>query len=248
MGEADAVTIALESDFLDCYDHWFERRERARRIWIRHTARGPVRRAAIREMERAGLAVPEHGTVRELERRLGGEAGLVVYVDEGAHRGEGKRRMRAADAMRAYAGHYATRFVESAALGGRAVSLRYLQIGGLCWWLRYEGRGGADVWMSNAAPEVEVTLLGNAQPAERVGYEALAGRYPLFAVDHVLDGARLLAVDLNTAPQIRGTGVERMVRPRCLHAEVVAALEALPAAVPGPGSEMGVRAGGEERR
>lgn len=197
-----AGRVQLLSDFLDYYDHWFDLEgEMFRRV----SSDGMGRREMLQYLSSLGLKTPPFGTVRELwesqddfYRQIWD---VVVYLDERAHRGEGKVRLPMADAVRQYPERFATLYIPSTPLV--AVSWRYLQVGDKVFWLEY---ASAD-WRSNYG-KVEIKVLSR----ERDGYHPKI-RLPLFAVDFVV-ADRLYAVDFNIAPQIRGTGVEDLLPAR----------------------------------
>ena len=157
-------------------------------------------------LKRVGLEVPIHGIVQEMYARMEeyeretveSTMDLVVYLDEMAHRGEGKIRLGFKEAQDAYPNRFASMYIHPPQ--DLAQSTRYLAVGDRAFWLWYES---VDDWRSNCG-DVRIAVLG----------EEKAGRYPipfaLYAIDFVPIGKQnaRLAVDFNVAPGIRGTGVE----------------------------------------
>jgi len=212
--------VAINSDFIDFYDHAFYPRAAADLVWDRRSRNQMSKADQFALLENLGFKVPEHGTVvdlynlfREKFPEFGDELfelytatiNVVVYLDPFAHRGEGKILTTLADALREHPHLYCSRFVETAPQLPTmqcATSYRHLQIGRRSFCLRYTGFGS---WMSNHAEEVEVEFL----------FEGYEGRgplsshvpYPVFAIDMVQSGPWLYAVDFNTAPGIDGTGI-----------------------------------------
>ncbi len=221
--------VAIVSDFIDYYDHAFCPRYEAEVVWDRRSRNDMSKADQFALLEKLGFKVPEHGKVSDVYTKLRekflpacrGQSGrgftpeifnlyaetirVVVYLDEFAHRGEGKILTTLGDALREYPYLYCSRFVESEpSFPGieYATSYRHLQIGRRSFCLRYGGFGS---WMSNHAKEVEVEFL----------FEGYEGRgplsshvpYPVFAIDMVQSGPWLYAVDFNTAPGIDGTGI-----------------------------------------
>lgn len=161
----------------------------------------------FRLFESLGLGVPRYGLVRELAAALAPEVlglrapdeiqtdlRLVVYLDEFAHRGEGKRLLPLAEAVRSYPEHYASVFHPPV---GPAVTFRLVRLGRLAFWLRQEGQG--DTWRSNQR-DVERVLsrqpAGTPHPIPRV----------LWAIDFLSTAGGLLAIDFNTAPELSTLG------------------------------------------
>lgn len=196
------MRVKLVSDFVDYYDHWFDREGE---VFRRVSSDGMSRRQMLAYLNSLGLKTPPFGTVRELWSRYGELdrqiLSVVVYLDETAHRGEGKIKLPVAEAVRRYPDHLATVYIPSTPQG--AVSWRYLQVGAKVFWLEY----ASGDWRSNYGG-VEIRVLSR----EKDGYHSKI-HLPLFAVDFVA-AERLYAVDFNVAPQVRGTGVEKLLPAR----------------------------------
>jgi hypothetical protein len=209
--------MKLVSTFHDYYDPFFDGRGR---VFERTGGNvGPPKREQFSLLTAAGYMVPPHGTVGEI---LGGwwdgeqkwVKHVVAYTNEQAHCGEGKVvfgegqlksnpdmgapggdrfwRERALYCS-AFVGDYYQRF-------GRGCSVRRLQVGPHVFWVEYRS---TESWMSN---------VGDGS-CEVVGVEKGVGFHPaiplpLFAIDFVL-GKEMYAVDFNSAPGIRGSGVEK---------------------------------------
>ncbi len=170
-------------------------------------------------LDEAGLDTPLFGRVGDAEfmnwwhtdvkvRELP-DVRAVVYVDDLAHRGEGKRLVRIEEAFNQYKGLPYSAFIPSTLYPEQeAISYRYLQIGDRAWWLKYHGKGS---WLSNWAPEIDIKVLSESfgfwEEGERLQFFR---EYPLFAIDFVAwrGMERKLAIDFNSAPGISGTGIE----------------------------------------
>jgi len=203
------LKVRLMSDFWDYYDHHFDGYG-AQTVFERKSTGGMNRCQMLEYLQSLGLRVPVFGSVRDvyeqLRRKHGSVTGfdiiaeVVVYLDEMAHRGEGKVKLLLRDAVEKYPDRLAAEYIP-ALPSGLGVSWRYLQVGDKRFWLEYVSR---DDWRSNCG-DVQIRVLSR----ERDGYHERI-RHPLFAVDFVPANG-LYAVDFNTAPQIRGTGVEHLL-------------------------------------
>lgn len=205
------LKIAIESDFWDFYDHAFYPRYRADIVWERKSRTSMSKREQFRLFENHGLKVPIYGTVREVYRRVKAEYdfegelfnkainlfSLVVYLDEYAHRGLGKVCVPIKVALEQYPDKFCTEFIQTTP-SPHAVSYRYLQVGHKAFWLKYTGY---DSWMSNHARKVDIEYLC---PSRHILH--LDIRCPMFAIDFI-PGRVLYAIDLNTAPGLRDTGI-----------------------------------------
>jgi len=155
--------------------------------------------------------VPRNGTH---EAFADANDAVVIYDDPCSHRGEGKRRGFAGE-MRA--DDFASAWVSGWDSDGK--SWRALGVGHRTFWLRYVSK---DDWRSNCG-DVEITssdsIGHNVVEALRV-LQAIR-RTPVVAVDFIWGGrTEPIAVDLNTAPGLRGTPVESEVSARDLFAAI----------------------------
>lgn len=207
------TTVRLVSDFWDYYDHWFDGYA-AELVFYRLSSSGMTRREMLEYLQSLGFRVPIFGRTSDIHDRLRKKhrftgfdhiLDVVVYLDDSAHRGEGKIKIPLRDAIEKYPYHLATEYIP-ALPSGLGLSWRYLQLGDKAFWLEYASRND---WRSNYG-DVSIKVLSR----ERDGYCARI-KYPLFAVDFVpAYGLGLFAVDFNIAPQVRGTGVEELLSAR----------------------------------
>ena len=175
---------------------------------------GLSKRQQFALFESLSLSVPRHGVVRELAAVLTApaldcplppeavaEVRVVVYVDELAHGGRGKRLLPLAEALASCPDAYGSLFHPSAA-GARAV--RLARFGRLAFWLEQRGQTGD--WRSNREDSERVLSrcrTGSPNPIPRV----------LWAIDFVASAVGLLAVDFNTAPDLTTLGESRVLEP-----------------------------------
>jgi hypothetical protein len=214
------VQIKLRSDFRDYYDHWFARWDAPDCPSFDRWSRTAMTRLEQFELlDKANLDVPVFGRVGDAEfmewwydstnvKRLS-QVKAVVYLDELAHRGEGKRLVTLDEAFSHYKDFPYSSFIPTTENPEQdAISYRYLQVGDRAWWLRYRGKGS---WLSNYACETEIKVLSEVfgfwEEGERT---RIFGAYPLFAIDFVTwqGMERKKAIDFNSAPGLRGTGIE----------------------------------------
>jgi len=208
------MKVRLISDWREPhYDHWFDHEGYEFR---RVSTEGMSRPEMLRWLSTVGFTTPRHGRVRDIAPLL---KKLVVYTDEGSHRGEGKLLLPSIETQEKYPDAYASEYIESP-----PESFRLLQIGARSWILRYRSD---DTWRSNVG-EVEIAIQ-----SEGSGYHPHIDA-PLFAVDCVYDrDGNRYAVDYNIAPGIRWTGVEDRVSGQ----EIVALIKAAVARKSGAADE-----------
>ncbi len=210
------MKLALDSDFRDYYDHWFDYFSvggKPEQTLRRQSRQGLPKRDQFTLLEECGFTVPLHGHVFEVAPNVT-TPWLVVYDDEMAHCGEGKALWHRTKASLEVPNQYCSVFIPSTEDPVvHAVSMRLLAIGDRLWWLKYESNG----WMSNHADNVDVTVIGETLSREQYALEESfefghLGEYPLFAIDFVKakDG-RLMAIDFNSAPGLKGTGMENLM-------------------------------------
>lgn len=214
------MALRLQSNFIDYYDHQFAGSYQQDAPYFSRMSRASLhRKDMFALLQSRGLTTPLHGTVRELHahhlnalQQQGYKdetlasmlemSQLVVYTDPYAHAGEGKVLLSVTAALAQHPDTYGSEYLPQNG-AGTGVSLRYLRIGRRQFWLRYTSE---DDWRSNAGT-VAIELL--CEEAPKPVSEAKHSPEPLLAVDFIIGPNRtLVAVDHNTAPQLRGTGIE----------------------------------------
>ena len=210
--------VAIKSDFIDFYDHAFSPRHSADFVWERNSRNDMSKREQFEFLDQLGFKTPEHGTVAEVHKKLrfrfpgfddsmfelfANTVEVVIYLDEYAHRGEGKTLTTLADGFREHPHLYCSRYIRGDFPfpdAPYATSYRRLQVGSRSYFLKYTGYGS---WMSNHAPEVEVEVLIELGE-DSDGSLTSRVPYPVFAIDFVRQGSWLYAIDFNTAPGMSG--------------------------------------------
>jgi len=226
------MNIFLDTDFRDYYDHRFcGSWQKPDIVFSRKTTDGPDRVGIFNELKKAGLQVPEHGMASDLISRwkskwkkagidnyMGEVQALVVYDDLHAHQGKGKRRLTVDEVEKFGLGNlFAAEFIPTTP-GSGSWSLRWLRAGLRRFWLRYTS---FDDWRSNYG-DVSIELLFEEKRSDSLPKEkSLVWETPLVAVDFINAGPMgLIAVDLNIAPGIQGSGVEKLMLAREVYDEI----------------------------
>ncbi len=218
--------MRIHSTFRDYYDIWADGTGPVLQRVGGNS--GPTKREQFRILEEAGWLTPPNGVVGEIldswwEAERQRVKWVVAYTDETAHCTEGKEvwwkqcaslnrqpkmgyDAQNERANRNYREVYCSAFVGSypqfVAGNQKSTSLRYLQVGPHVFWIEYSS---TESWMSNYGDgDIQVVCIELDK-----GYHPKI-RLPLFAVDFVL-GREMYAVDFNTAPGIRGSGVEKVL-------------------------------------
>jgi hypothetical protein len=206
------MKISLETDFRDYYDHIFYPGADASYRRMAHAGDMPKRRQ-IDIMRK--LHLPRLPFLPCQQQRSVKTVPLVVYTDPAAHCGEGKLLVEWRHAIEAHPLDYSIPFIATTNDPHKATSYRLLQVGNRAWWLRYEGHGG---WMSNHCERTEICVIEEITPIDRTA--ACIKEFPIFAIDFVVPVAEApvfefgevlehgYAIDFNSAPGLRGTGME----------------------------------------
>lgn len=215
------LKLQLKTDFHDYYDHWFDREGQ---IFERMSHSGMSRREMFDFFEQIGLKTPPHGTPEQIFNTLSEQDKeaedfaqkhdmnffhVVVYLDETAHRGEGKILVPLIEAIQKYPNAFCSLYYPTLLLG--STSLRYLQIGDKVFWLQYT----SDDWRSNYG-NVKIKVLSH----EKDKFHSKIN-LPLFAVDFIFGPNFIWAIDFNIAPEVKGIGVENILPAK----EAVAAIK-----------------------
>lgn len=194
------MKIKLKSDFLDYYDHWFDNEG----IVFERMSRNNLSRSKMFALfDQHQIKTPKHGKVKDLVLVLDPFTSVVVYLDEFEHQGKGKIRCSLENAMNFYPDNYASQYIPSG-----SISYRELFLGDIYCVLKYSSD---DVWRSNVG-NVEICLAKD--PVVIQGKRVFD--YPIYAIDYiphrdeVTGDVEYLAIDLNTSPMVRGTGLEKV--------------------------------------
>lgn len=214
--------IRLESNFRDFYDHRFVLPcdPDFEGILFRDDRSGPLRSKAFRILERHGYHVPRHGTILEMayrfwenEKLLPEELQVVVYETETSHRGLDKVRMLLSQALVTYPPDtYCSQYISGDEIG---VSYRHLRIGALAYWFQYSF-GIPGEWRSNVQDENgQLEDLGPDFIPDYKGPDIsrVMEESALVAIDFIKAEGQMIALDLNTAPRLAGTGLEDLLSP-----------------------------------
>ena len=187
----------LVTDFHDYYDWAFDREGTE---FKRIAKGGYTRQEALQTLNAMNLLTPRCGYPRDWKDNLAMLGQMwVVHTDPYAHCGDGKVLLSGHAALAHYPNTFATAYIPSDG------SLRWLQVGNRSFWLSYKSK---DDWRSNCG-DVTIEFL-------QENPKVLRGRWPLLAIDFVrdLDIGAIWAIDLNTAPGLRGTGMEDVLQAR----------------------------------
>ena len=219
----------LFSDFSDYYDHNFCHGpvKVGEELFVRLSTCGLNRRDQFTLMNKASFDVVKHGMFNEVYQSWWEEQkqwcrNVIVYDDEMAHCGNGKRLISEREtkcdanlsrlrANYAFMAELSTRYC-SAFVGSPhqlpSCSFRLLQIGPHRFWLEYRG---FEDWRSNYG-EGDCKVIGREM---NHGFNDVI-RYPLWAIDFAI-GTTMWAIDFNNAPGIRGSGIENIFSSRSVY-------------------------------
>jgi len=198
--------IYLQSDFRDYYDEELHD-PTATKVFKRLSKSGMSRPEMLKYMDKVGLNTVPHGIVKNLYKKyyknnkkiskkrniIKNMLRLVVYVDENAHRGEGKEFLHYEEAFEKYPNHYASVYMTT--FNPTKSSFRHLQIGKKSYLLRYSSQ---DKWRSNFGDKVSI-FLWKENNDKRYFFEKI--KYPLFALDFVQIRDKYYYMDFNISPQ-----------------------------------------------
>jgi hypothetical protein len=208
------MRVRLNSDFTDWYDHQFAGKYEVADAELIRLASDPnfslSKRQQFKLLKEVGLNTPMNGEVSEVAPKVGNNK-LVVYLDEFAHRGEGKVLLDSSEAIASYPKHYCSAWIDTATNDGliKSNSWRLLQIGDKGWWLKYQN---PDSWLSNVGSNVSIELGNESDFWDDCDLNRFVLKeYALFAIDFVFYKCKLLAIDFNSAPGMKWTGIEKVI-------------------------------------
>ena len=199
------MKLRLQSDFVDYYDHHFDLEGVP---FKRFAKTSRTRENDLLLLRDAGFCVPWFGKVKQYSLLCNApNVWVVVYDDLCAHCGEGKRLVRSTELAKEEPDKFCSFYVPAE----QTYHVRLLAVGDWKAVLRY---ASDHVWMSNRG-EVQVELLQYGEfcdpRLERIQHWLSE---PLVAVDgRYSDAGELMAFDLNTAPGLKGSGIEDVLKP-----------------------------------
>jgi hypothetical protein len=226
------MCIALKTDFLDYYDHQFSGPLTTPRHTLHRMSSGSLPRDEMFPLlKKHGFTIPKCGLVKDIvpemvkdycncsHERLVELLEVVVYIDLLAHRGEGKLKLSLKDALSKYPDNFASEYLQPTR-NGLGLTYRLLRIGFKTVILEYFSNND---WRSNCG-EVDIEVL-DVRDRLKTNIPAFLGEHPLLAVDLVAIGQKLFAIDINTAPGLRGTGLEKIMTSKEIYQEIEAYIQ-----------------------
>lgn len=219
------MTIKLNTDFKDYYDFMFhpDGEIAFNRLMYDRTL---CKRDQIRIMQDIGLRTFDIKRCKFQD--YSDDQALVVYTDDRAHAGSGKCRLDRGQAIRKHPNDWSIPWIATTESNDESVSHRLLQVGNRAWWLRYEGTGG---WQSNHCESTAIAVVEELQSMRYYNVDhglsptSPLVNYPIFAIDFVIPASRPTpidfadviewgyAIDFNTAPGLKWTGMDELLSP-----------------------------------
>lgn len=198
------VDLQLRSNVTQPYDYCFSRRAELVFLRMYHTpylnANDVARRDMFAQLEAHGIKTVPNGIVHELLKRVDPECGLVVYVDEKAHRGEGKVWVSAKEALEKYPLHWASVFIPPA---GKAI--RHFQFGVKAFTMPFKSH---DDWRCQKGESTRSWCV----PGSRWNLFPHIIPHPYFALDYI-PGTDLVT-DFQFVPGTTDDRLDNWMRPR----------------------------------
>ena len=196
------MKLKLMSDFHDYYDHWFDRKGKT---YIRMSKNNISRTEMFDILFKNKLNVAPYNKVKNINLRDKYTENIVVYLDEYSHRGKDKELLALDIAKEKYpnklASKYLSGFTNKCVDNIKSLSVRLLQIGDYRFWLVYYSTND---WKSNCG-DCYINIL------EYDLYNYTDINYPMYAIDFVIHNEKLYAIDFNTSPGLKFTGVEEIL-------------------------------------
>jgi hypothetical protein len=217
--------IILRTNFYDYYDSWFDVQIDPKEdvfILERFNNKGMNRIEMFEFLRDKGYDTPEYGTPETLKSnflknfnfidfkdsnvdKILDFYDVVVYTDINNHCGEGKIKTSLFHALEHYPNNYCSVFLYNCYSHHNGYSIRLLNVGTKSFLIEYKS---FDDWRSNCG-SVVIKLLGIQDRSQNNKIDL-----PLYAIDFVPTSYGFFAVDFNTAPQIKGTGIENIYKPQ----------------------------------
>lgn len=192
------MKVKLATDFLDYYDHHFDREGQ---IFPRFTNDGRERLTTLMWLRSRHLHVPVFGRCSHMQKDFSPKSLVVVHLDELAHCGDGKILVTYHEALKLFPNCLVVEYLAGEIPG---LSFRYLSIGKRTWLLEYRSKND---WRSSCG-EVDISIKQELDSSK-----AHISSLPLFAIDFVKDSDIFYAIDFNSAPGLKYTGLDSILKP-----------------------------------
>ncbi len=158
------------------------------------------RREMFARLEAAGIQTVPNGIVEEVLRKYDPAQGVVVYVDERAHRGEGKFWLSAKEALEQYPNHWCSVF-----MGPKGQALRHFQFGDQAFTMPFHSRTD---WRSQRGESYSYCVPGSRWSHLFLNHIHV----PYFALDFI--PGTDMATDFQYVPGIENDRLDNWMRPR----------------------------------
>jgi hypothetical protein len=191
--------MKLISDFEDYYDKHFS--NESDMSFSRLSSEELNRKQVFDQLKKLNLVTPAFGQVKKFLRKCKWEQAVVVYENINTHSGGEKRIMPYREALK-----YSNQFMSLYAASDPGVSYRYLKIGSLAYFLKYESSN----W--NSVLNTEKISIEEADP----NFLLVEPPFSLYSIDFVQykdpkQGDVMVAIDFNLFPKLMETGLEEIL-------------------------------------
>ena len=205
-------SILLETDYEDYYDHLFLKADDPHAPadairYVRNKKDEIPRKHLFSVLHSHRLLTPPHGIVKDLRLSMDMKQAVVVFTEPSKHSGGQKHVMGYQEALMKHSKEFMTVFSNSEP----NVTYRYLVIGERAFYLECKVK---DHWDFNVNPKINIEEVepGN----ELKGCEPFP--VPIYSIDFTSfkdkNGQEwMVAVDLNLAPTLKGTGIDELLYP-----------------------------------
>lgn len=200
--------VKLDSDFVDYYDNFFN--DSGPLVYHRRMGNSLPRGVALEKLRAKGVPIIPLGAVNQFPRTA---RNLVVYTDQKAHQGQGKKILDWNEANIMYPNTLASQYVEDT--GG--LYLKHLQVGSRRFNLTMQ-----NPYNGTACHPGFIVNLQELEP----GYNFVMA-LPIFSIDYIPFNGVMTAVDFNEVQNLYELGFERVMTPSDVVKEIESAIKAL---------------------
>lgn len=204
--ETESVNVGklrIISNFFDYYD--LLSFSYAKNIYHRFDCLGIKRSSAFKLFNKHEILTPTNGLVKDIILNIDGNDELIIYLNEYSHRGEDKIKIKKCDINKQYYDKYCSLYINTEKDDIKGLSTRYLQIGNRSFWVEY---ASYDDWRSNYGENGYIKVIDEVMDDEKISLDV---KYPVFAIDFVKNKHYKYAIDFNSAPLLKGTGIESIL-------------------------------------
>jgi hypothetical protein len=184
------ISLNVKSDFTDFYDELSDKNSIV--TYNRFLSNSMQRGKALKYLRSIGVNTIE---IKQVNTFIREDSPIVVYTNPKGHNGTGKKLLNVDDAVKMYENYMASKYLDFT--GG--VTVKFLQI----------GKRGFNLQFFKDTKSLNIGRLIKINEIQ-CDYNRLIG-IPIYSIDYVSDGTRMVATDFNEVENLASLGMNNYI-------------------------------------